>query len=283
MQAAGAGQAAAAGKVKGKKMGVKPLRGIGDSFLVCHTGEDERKNVIAAFTEKEDADHFLEWKKEKELFARNGMILDQIAAENGLDRSSPGIWPISITSPYYEKEREKIDQEYTMEQEAGKKSQLGQDMVSKEYIEREYHLAVLDFKVAHNEDEQWEARKTMARLEQIATQEHGFEYSDGLHRKELGVVRSGMILDQIAAELKAGIIQDIEGAGFRPTESLVKNMVTLGELTGEKHSLRAVVRLYRENQFQSNEAVSETVHKIAEECKAQELARMAQQAAGPVM
>lgn len=58
--------------------------------------------------------------------------------------------------------------------------------VSKEYIEREYHLAVLDFKAAHNEDEQWEARKTMARLEQIATQEYGFAYSDELHRKELG-------------------------------------------------------------------------------------------------
>lgn len=57
--------------------------------------------------------------------------------------------------------------------------------VSKEYIEREYHLAVLDFKTAHNENEQWDARKTMARLEQIAMQEYGFEYTDSLHKKLL--------------------------------------------------------------------------------------------------
>jgi hypothetical protein len=59
------------------------------------------------------------------------------------------------------------------------------ELILKEYIEREYHLAVLDFKTAHNEDDQWKARKTMARLEQIAMQEYGFEYSDGLHKKEL--------------------------------------------------------------------------------------------------
>ncbi len=37
-----------------------------------------------------------------------------------------------------------------------------------------------------NEDEQWEARKTMARLEQIAAQEYGFAYADELHEKEIG-------------------------------------------------------------------------------------------------
>lgn len=51
---------------------------------------------------------------------------------------------------------------------------------SKKYIEEQYHLAVLDFKTAKNEDEQWQARKTMARLEQIAMQEYGFEYADSL-------------------------------------------------------------------------------------------------------
>ena len=33
---------------------------------------------------------------------------------------------------------------------------------------------------------QGEARKTMARLEQIAAQEYGFEYADDLHERELG-------------------------------------------------------------------------------------------------
>lgn len=59
------------------------------------------------------------------------------------------------------------------------------NLITKEYIEREYHLAMLDFKTAKNEDEQWEARKTMARLEQIAMQEFGMEYADELHNKEI--------------------------------------------------------------------------------------------------
>lgn len=58
--------------------------------------------------------------------------------------------------------------------------------MNKKYIEDQYHLAVLDFKTARNENEQWEARKTMARLEQIAMQEYGFAYADQLHEKELG-------------------------------------------------------------------------------------------------
>lgn len=58
-------------------------------------------------------------------------------------------------------------------------------LVSKEYIEREYHLAMLDFRTAKNEDEQWNARKTMARLEQIAAQEFGFDYADELNGKEI--------------------------------------------------------------------------------------------------
>ena len=58
--------------------------------------------------------------------------------------------------------------------------------MDKKYIEDQYHLAVLDFKTARNENEQWEARKVMARLEKIAMQEYGFAYVDQLHEKELG-------------------------------------------------------------------------------------------------
>ena len=41
-------------------------------------------------------------------------------------------------------------------------------IMDKKYIENQYHLAVLDFQTARSEEAQWEARKTMARLEQIA-------------------------------------------------------------------------------------------------------------------
>lgn len=53
-------------------------------------------------------------------------------------------------------------------------------LIDKSYIEREYRLAFLDFKTAKNEDEQWNARRSMAKLEQIAMQEFGFEYADKL-------------------------------------------------------------------------------------------------------
>lgn len=58
--------------------------------------------------------------------------------------------------------------------------------VSKQYIETQYHLAVLDFRTAKNDTEQWVARKTMARLEAIAMQAYGYDYADQLHAQELG-------------------------------------------------------------------------------------------------
>lgn len=58
--------------------------------------------------------------------------------------------------------------------------------MDKAYIEEQYHLAVMDFEIARNEEEQWKARKTMARLEEIAVAKYGFAYADELHEKELG-------------------------------------------------------------------------------------------------
>lgn len=60
------------------------------------------------------------------------------------------------------------------------------NLISKERIEEMYHFAVLNFKGAINEDQQWEARKMMMNLEIIATQEYGFEYCDQLHKQQLG-------------------------------------------------------------------------------------------------
>ena len=52
--------------------------------------------------------------------------------------------------------------------------------MDKVYIENQYKLAWLDFKTAHNEDEQWDARKRMARLEALASELFGFDYADSL-------------------------------------------------------------------------------------------------------
>ena len=52
--------------------------------------------------------------------------------------------------------------------------------MDKSYIESQYRLAWLDFKTAHNEDEQWDARKRMAKLEALASELYGFDYADSL-------------------------------------------------------------------------------------------------------
>lgn len=52
--------------------------------------------------------------------------------------------------------------------------------ITKKYIEEQYELAVMEYKTACSEDAQWEARKTIARLERIAMEEYGFDYADEL-------------------------------------------------------------------------------------------------------
>lgn len=55
--------------------------------------------------------------------------------------------------------------------------------MNKKYIESNYKQAFLELKTAHTEDEQWQARKTMAKLEALAAQLFGFDYSDSLKFK----------------------------------------------------------------------------------------------------
>ena len=79
--------------------------------------------------------------------------------------------------------------------------------MDKKYIKQQYHLAMLDFITAKNEDERWEARKTMARLEQIAMQEYGFEYADELSQKlknpdKEDVVMVNKYLNKVLEELE---------------------------------------------------------------------------------
>lgn len=78
------------------------------------------------------------------------------------------------------------------------------------------------------------------------------------------------------AEIRMDICDDIMKSGFKPTQSLISNMEKLNAITGEHHKLKDVVKLYRENDFQNNHELSQTVLDIAEECKQQELSRMAE-------
>ncbi len=48
--------------------------------------------------------------------------------------------------------------------------------MNKEYLRKEYHLAVLEFKTAHNEDAQWKAREQMARIERTALELFGDDF-----------------------------------------------------------------------------------------------------------
>ena len=55
-------------------------------------------------------------------------------------------------------------------------------MLTKNYLESEYKQAIREFKAAIDENAQWEARKSMAKLEMIAGQMYGFDYMDELHK-----------------------------------------------------------------------------------------------------
>lgn len=55
-------------------------------------------------------------------------------------------------------------------------------MITKEYIEEQYKLAVLDYKTAWNEQEQFVSLNTMARLEKLAFVLFGSDYAENLHQ-----------------------------------------------------------------------------------------------------
>ncbi len=55
--------------------------------------------------------------------------------------------------------------------------------VSKEYLEREIDIAINDFYLARNEDEQWNARKSISKTLDIASLYYGFKFADELEKK----------------------------------------------------------------------------------------------------
>ena len=58
--------------------------------------------------------------------------------------------------------------------------------MDKAYLSKQYHQAMLEYKTAISEDAQWQARKTMARLERTALEMFGDEFLDEI-RKENGL------------------------------------------------------------------------------------------------
>lgn len=76
--------------------------------------------------------------------------------------------------------------------------------------------------------------------------------------------------------------EDITKLGYKPTEKLISNIQKLDTITGKRYGLRDVRDLYLQNEFQNPE-LKQTVLEIAEECKQQELARMAAAQAVPVV
>lgn len=58
--------------------------------------------------------------------------------------------------------------------------------MDKEYLRKQYHLAMLEFKTAHNEDAQWQAREQMAGIERTALELFGDDFVQEI-RKENGL------------------------------------------------------------------------------------------------
>ena len=53
---------------------------------------------------------------------------------------------------------------------------------SREYLTEQYKLAWSDFQIARSEDEQWDARKRLAKIEQTAIELYGNRFAEELRR-----------------------------------------------------------------------------------------------------
>ena len=56
---------------------------------------------------------------------------------------------------------------------------------NKKYLDEQYRLAMLDYRTAHTEQEQWDARMRMAQVERTASELYGFDFADQLHYKHI--------------------------------------------------------------------------------------------------
>lgn len=55
--------------------------------------------------------------------------------------------------------------------------------MDKEYLRKQYHLAMLEFKTAISEDAQWQAREQMARIERTALELFGENFVNEIRKK----------------------------------------------------------------------------------------------------
>lgn len=54
--------------------------------------------------------------------------------------------------------------------------------MDKTYLLDQYRLAILDFQTAHNEEEQWKARKQMANIERTAFELYGKDLDEAFEK-----------------------------------------------------------------------------------------------------
>lgn len=55
--------------------------------------------------------------------------------------------------------------------------------MDKEYLRKQYHLAMLEFKTAISEDAQWQVREQMARIERTALELFGENFVNEIRKK----------------------------------------------------------------------------------------------------
>lgn len=60
--------------------------------------------------------------------------------------------------------------------------------MDKGYLTEQYRLAILDFQTAHNEDEQWSARKQMARIERTAFELYGKDLDESFEKMKSEII-----------------------------------------------------------------------------------------------
>lgn len=64
-------------------------------------------------------------------------------------------------------------------------------MISKEMHKESYEYAISQYLIADNEDERWNARKTLASIENSASMTYGKVFSDSLHRLLMNAINKG--------------------------------------------------------------------------------------------
>ena len=60
--------------------------------------------------------------------------------------------------------------------------------MDKTYLIEQYRLAILDFRTSHTEEEQWSARKQMARLERIAFELYGKDLDEEFEKMKSEII-----------------------------------------------------------------------------------------------